>query len=135
MRGDQRVRSGIGSTAAEQTEASAEAWAIDAENTVWLKAVIDTRGWPLRSQVGDKGALAVWLLAQHADHDVPFHADAWFSCNRRWPRARPIQFTWLISSIGFFARRDGTVRNPVLARARESGPVDRAAHRGSRAAR
>jgi Family of unknown function (DUF6624) len=72
MREDQRVRSGIGSTTAEQTEASAEAWAIDADNAAWLKAVIDTRGWPLRSQVGDKGALAAWLLAQHADHDVPF---------------------------------------------------------------
>jgi hypothetical protein len=44
MREDQRVRSGIGSTTAELIEASAEAWAIDADNAAWLKAVIDTRG-------------------------------------------------------------------------------------------
>jgi Family of unknown function (DUF6624) len=72
MREDQQVRSDIGSTTAEQTEASAESWVIDADNTAWLKAVIDIHGWPLRSQVGETGALAAWLLAQHADHDVPF---------------------------------------------------------------
>jgi hypothetical protein len=69
LREDQRVRSRLGSTA---VQALAEAWAIDADNTAWLRTVIDTWGWPLRSEVGEEGALAVWLLAQHADDDVPF---------------------------------------------------------------
>jgi hypothetical protein len=41
--------------------------AMDAENTAWQAAVLDTEGWPFRSRVGQQAALAAWLLAQHAD--------------------------------------------------------------------
>ena len=41
--------------------------AIDADNTAWLIGVVDRSGWPDRSQVGDEGAHAAWLIAQHAD--------------------------------------------------------------------
>jgi hypothetical protein len=41
--------------------------AVDADNTAWLAGVIDRRGWPLRSRVGDRAATAAWLLAQHAE--------------------------------------------------------------------
>ena len=43
------------------------AMAIDDDNAEWLKGVIETVGWPGRSMVGEDGAHAAWLLAQHAD--------------------------------------------------------------------
>jgi hypothetical protein len=43
--------------------------AVDADNTAWLKGVIDQSGWPEQSMVGDEAARAAWLLAQHADRD------------------------------------------------------------------
>ncbi|HEY5788674.1 MAG TPA: DUF6624 domain-containing protein [Microlunatus sp.] len=44
----------------------------DANNTRWLKQLLRERGWPGRSLVGDAGAHAGWLLAQHADADPAF---------------------------------------------------------------
>lgn len=43
---------------------------VDAEHVEYLRELLDTRGWPKISEVGADGALAAWLLAQHADHDV-----------------------------------------------------------------
>jgi hypothetical protein len=45
---------------------------IDGENLPWLKQVIAESGWPGRSAVGEDGAHAAWLLAQHADRDPAF---------------------------------------------------------------
>lgn len=45
---------------------------VDAENLAWLKEVIADVGWPGRSMVGEDGAHAAWLLAQHADRDPAF---------------------------------------------------------------
>lgn len=42
---------------------------IDSKNTRWLADLLTSRGWPGRTLVGDDGAQAAWLLAQHADHD------------------------------------------------------------------
>ena len=36
----------------------------DSAATAWLKAEIAARGWPV--QVGDDGAAAAWLIAQHS---------------------------------------------------------------------
>ena len=44
----------------------------DGENLPWLKDVVAERGWPGASLVGDDGAHAAWLLAQHADVDPVF---------------------------------------------------------------
>jgi hypothetical protein len=44
----------------------------DSENLPWLKDVVAERGWPGASLVGDDGAHAAWLLAQHADADPAF---------------------------------------------------------------
>jgi hypothetical protein len=44
----------------------------DGENLPWLKRVIAEHGWPGASLVGDEGAHAAWLLAQHADADPAF---------------------------------------------------------------
>ncbi len=37
-----------------------------------LKLIIKKHGWPSISLVGKDGAQAAWLMAQHADFDVPF---------------------------------------------------------------
>jgi Family of unknown function (DUF6624)/Sulfotransferase family len=51
--------------------------AIDADNTAWLKGVIDQSGWPERSMVGDEAAGSAWLLAQHADRDPAAQRRFW----------------------------------------------------------
>ena len=43
---------------------------VDRRNTLRLKELVGTYGWPTRSMVADDGAQAAWLLVQHADHDV-----------------------------------------------------------------
>jgi hypothetical protein len=48
----------------------------DAANTEWLKARVAEDGWPTISAVGEKGAMAAWLLTQHADADPVFQARA-----------------------------------------------------------
>jgi hypothetical protein len=41
--------------------------AVDADNSAWLAGVVARRGWPGRAMVGDDGAMAAWMLAQHTD--------------------------------------------------------------------
>jgi hypothetical protein len=50
----------------------AEVARIDAENTAWLKKVVDEEGWLTYSDVGLDGTDAAWLLVQHADADPTF---------------------------------------------------------------
>lgn len=45
---------------------------VDRSNTARLKEIIDQIGWPTRSKVGAEASYAAWLLAQHADLDLPF---------------------------------------------------------------
>src|SRR5215469_7157476 len=45
---------------------------VDADNVAWLRDVVAEVGWPGRSMVGEDGAHAAWLLAQHADRDPAF---------------------------------------------------------------
>jgi hypothetical protein len=42
---------------------------VDQDNTRWLADVVSARGWPGWKLVGEDGAAAAWLLAQHADRD------------------------------------------------------------------
>jgi hypothetical protein len=44
---------------------------IDEDNTAWFTKVLDEHGWPGRSMVGEDGAQAAFILAQHADRDRP----------------------------------------------------------------
>ena len=46
--------------------------AVDADNLAWLTEVVSSVDWPGQSMVGEDGAHAAWLLAQHADQDPAF---------------------------------------------------------------
>jgi hypothetical protein len=47
----------------------------DADNLPWIRQVIAEHGWPGRSDVGDDGSKAVFLLVQHADADPAFQRE------------------------------------------------------------
>ena len=62
--------------ARRDTEPNGESVAsVDAGNLLWLKKVVAEIGWPGRSEVGEDGARAAWLLAQHADRDPVFQRE------------------------------------------------------------
>jgi hypothetical protein len=44
----------------------------DARHTARLEAILDAHGWPANSSVGEDGATAAWMLAQHADQRPEF---------------------------------------------------------------
>lgn len=60
---------------ADRTGAPVEEWDDDAR-TARLAEMIEEHGWPTRSLVGDGGASAAWLIAQHSDLDVEFQERA-----------------------------------------------------------
>ena len=60
---------------AEQAEIMHAMAAIDAESTAFLKETVTTYGWPTFTMVGEDGAAAAWLLAQHADADPDFQTE------------------------------------------------------------
>ena len=65
---DQQVRARTGKSPQDY-----QRWrAIDADNLSWLRRLVDETGWPGPARVGPVAATAAWLLAQHADHDLPF---------------------------------------------------------------
>lgn len=69
---DQRIRHAAMEASDPETgrlpdDLGAEWHRIDTANTQWLNDLVDARGWPGRSLVGEDGAQAAWLLAQHAD--------------------------------------------------------------------
>jgi hypothetical protein len=69
---DQRIRNLVSAQPGRHIvqlpeELVAEWQRIDKGNTQWLAEVLSARGWPGRTLVGEEGAGAAWLLAQHAD--------------------------------------------------------------------
>ncbi|OGH91639.1 MAG: hypothetical protein A2534_00925 [Candidatus Magasanikbacteria bacterium RIFOXYD2_FULL_39_9] len=62
----------------DQKMRSGDQWnsEIDRLNTERIKIIISQYGWPGKSLVGEEGANGVWLLVQHADHDVEFQKHA-----------------------------------------------------------
>ncbi len=57
---------------AEEPASVTRAVAVDAANLQRLREIVADHGWPGSSLVGEDGAGAAWLLAQHADADVVF---------------------------------------------------------------
>lgn len=62
-----------GSTVADSAAASSVS--VRERNVARLRAIIQEHGWPGNSLVGREGARAAWLIAQHADFDVPFQRE------------------------------------------------------------
>ncbi|MEY8040086.1 DUF6624 domain-containing protein [Saccharopolyspora cebuensis] len=68
---DRQARSALSNPPTPQEWARVRA--VDAENTPWLRAIIDEHGWPGSTLVGTDGAHAAWLLAQHAPPELRRH--------------------------------------------------------------
>jgi hypothetical protein len=62
---DQRVRHRF--LADRSRELAGDMHRIDEANTRWLSELVAERGWPGKTLVGEDGAHAAYLLAQHAD--------------------------------------------------------------------
>lgn len=63
--------------AADQAERTGQAATNgDADRAARLAEIIDAHGWPSSDLVGEDGASAAWLIAQHADFDVAFQQRA-----------------------------------------------------------
>jgi hypothetical protein len=73
---DQAMRTTIARKYPPGTPLSGEdvAWwqAVDTGHTERMKQIIAGSGWPGQSLVGADGAVAAWLLVQHADRDRDF---------------------------------------------------------------
>jgi hypothetical protein len=69
VREDQEARKELIKNPSEDSPAARKVADVDRKNTARLKEIIDKRGWPGRSLVGEDGAHAAWLLVQHADRD------------------------------------------------------------------
>ncbi|MEM7261401.1 MAG: DUF6624 domain-containing protein [Planctomycetota bacterium] len=50
--------------------------AIDADNTAWIRGVLELHGWPPRSRIGEEASSATFLLVQHADAQPEFQREA-----------------------------------------------------------
>lgn len=61
------------STRAAEREQLKEAFnAVDLENTSRLMQIVEEVGWPTKEMVGKEGAMAAWVILQHADHEPAF---------------------------------------------------------------
>lgn len=75
---DQRARDAWAAAKREESAWQALASkvaAVDAKNTAALRAAIANWDWPAKGIVGEDGAHAAWLLAQHADRDLPLQKE------------------------------------------------------------
>ena len=73
---DQAARQGLLGGPPPSKERIAKVLAIDADNTKFMRSVIDSCQWPKASEVGEEGAPAAWLLVQHADQSPDFQVEA-----------------------------------------------------------
>lgn len=85
---DQTYRSGFAWRQTGGPEVSEETWPAlegllaaavtnaDHRNTIRLKAMVNTSGWPGKTRVGERASGNAWLLVQHADADPAFQLKA-----------------------------------------------------------
>jgi len=73
VREDQALRQKV--VAAPDSVAVEELRALDRRHTSRLKEIVLAQGWPDTAQVGLDGALAAFVLVQHADQDLAFQAE------------------------------------------------------------
>lgn len=78
MQADQEARRALTDAGLEKpdTVLAARVLEIDAKNTARMKEILRNCGWPDRSMVGKDGAMAAFLLVQHADQDPVFQKEA-----------------------------------------------------------
>jgi hypothetical protein len=72
MAEDQAVRTGVAPPGDDRTaDELFAAWPqVDADNALRMAEILDEFGWPGWSLVGEDGALAAWVLIQHADFNL-----------------------------------------------------------------
>jgi hypothetical protein len=102
---DQRILTAVRSPKGQYTvplpdEAAARWQGIDEDNTRWLGEVLHGQGWPGRALVGEYGAAAAWLLAQHADRDPVRQQTFLQALPAQSIRARRLRLTWPIWRTG-----------------------------------
>lgn len=69
---DQNARHALLSATSQTRDLIDKALQIDADNTKFMRSVVETCGWPTVSTVGEDGAQAAWLITQHADMDPEY---------------------------------------------------------------
>ena len=106
---DQRARlvGGCGDEVADPEAAARQVAAIDRANTEQLKTIIEEHGWPTVALVGNDGARAAWLLAQHADHDPEWqrHLLKLMEPHAGTGQADPVDHAYLIDRVRVNAGR------------------------------
>jgi hypothetical protein len=80
---DQRPRADSPTERAELEQANRR-------NTLRLKEIVARYGWPTISMVGEDGAQAAWLLAQHSDSDRGFQRQALRSIEKLVPAGEAV---------------------------------------------
>lgn len=72
MESDQAARKALIRSNFQDEAAKKHLREVDTANTARMKEIVAEKGWPGKSLVGQRAALAAWLLVQHADHDRDF---------------------------------------------------------------
>ena len=59
----------------DEENADSLVMAVQRLNASWVRAVLAERGYPKISEVGPEASTRLWLMVQHADHDVGFQRE------------------------------------------------------------
>ncbi|MFF2374949.1 DUF6624 domain-containing protein [Streptomyces xiamenensis] len=93
---DQKVRSRLPEQGPWPPDIAQEMRAIDTDNTAALRRIIDVHGWPGHALVGEGGAQAAYLIAQHSpDPAFQRHARELLAQAVESGDARPSQLAYL----------------------------------------
>lgn len=74
---------------------------IDTANTARLKEIIEQHGWPGKSLVGEEGAYAAFLIAQHSDRNPEFQKSVlpFLEESVKKDQAQPIHLAYLTDRV------------------------------------